>query len=358
MRRSGVVFIALGAVTLPSVDAHACSWSWGADLIAPNGDQHPANAAVVLIGTGLGPEQLSATIDGMAATLVVDETVAEHHLDGLAEHYFILPLRLDPAPEVGQQVAITGDPCGVDIDCPPIAIMYTATAADTTIADATPTLSFNLARFSGTTSNSCASWGSLVQATVALDEAAFDEEELVLYEVTARNDAAKIAAATHRQLSWLQFDPFVMFAAVGEDFPLDGWCVDVSMIDVAGNRGTVTTSCMPALCYDGEPISDIARIPFEPARGGSCDPDDVGTSTSSTSGDGPPGEGSSTETTTDTMLDSGHASDPGTAADTTGAPMIDAETTARGCACGADHTDTWSVWLLLAIFPASRRRRR
>jgi hypothetical protein len=270
VRGQGAVWIVLGAVMLRTVDAYACSWSWGADLIAPTGDQHPANAAVVLIGAGLGPEQLSATIDGIAATLVVDETVAEHHIYSLADHYVIMPLRLDPVPEVGQQVAITGDPCGVDVDCSPIAIMYTATAADTTISDATPTLSFNLARFSRTTGNTCASWGSLVQATVTLDEAAFDEEELVLYEVVARNGAAKISAATHRQLSWLQLGPYVLFDEVGDAFPLDGWCVDVSMIDVAGNRGTVTTSCMPALCDDGASIPDIGRIPFEPIRGGSC----------------------------------------------------------------------------------------
>lgn len=352
--------LVVAGVGLRPAEARACSYDPGAHTIVPSGAEHPANAAVMLVGALLRTDDLSATIDGVPVEIVVDETLERRHDGSLADHWLILPLRFDPAPSPGQTVTVTGNACGPGGNCNELDVAYVATEPDEIIADAEPTLAFDLVRFSDPAGTSCGSWGSFVHTTSTIDEAAFADEAFVIYDVVARNDGAGLQGTSRYQASWLQFDPDVLFApdVVGDAFPLEGWCVDIRMIDAAGNGGTVATSCDACMFYDGPPIAQVDEIPFAPVPGGPCDPgggsssgaandegstgaDDTSTSAAADDDETPlpePGDGSTSETTSPSAVEDDGA-------------------TERGCACAPAQRSDRAAGFALLLLAALRRER-
>jgi hypothetical protein len=206
-------------VWLPG-DARACLFPTGVSSIVPTADEHPANGAVVLFGSGLRPDALTATVDGHAVDIVVDVALAMAG-DAHQPHrpsWAILPLRFEPEPTPGQAVSVTGSAC--DSASCAVEITYVASDADLTIADATPTLGVDLVRRSTVGEDSCGPRGSLVIARVEVDETAFADEALVLCEVVARHDEAGLQAVTRRPMPGSTFDQSVFFSGiVAERFP-------------------------------------------------------------------------------------------------------------------------------------------
>jgi MYXO-CTERM domain-containing protein len=282
------ILVAAGFVCgwLPD-DARACVFRAEVSSIVPSAEEHPANAAVVLFGSGLRPDALTATVDGHAVDIVVDEGLA---MPGFGSDWSILPLRFEPSPSPGQTVSVTGTAC--DPAGPPtceVAITYVAGDADVAIAEPIPTLAVDLVRRSTADwGDSCGPGGSRVIARVEVDDTMFADEALVLCEVVARHDAAGLQEVSRRRMPASKFDQTVFFSGiVGQGFPLDGWCVDVRMIDAAGNAGTVASSCDACMYYEGDLEAPLDALPFEPIPGGACDRG--GCACASTRGDGPGG---------------------------------------------------------------------
>jgi MYXO-CTERM domain-containing protein len=328
-------------------------------MIVPGDGEHPSNAAVLIFGGALRPDALTATIDGIAAEIYIDTALARP--DGhFANAWQLMPLRLDPQPTPGQTVAFTGNACG-EFECGggELEITYVATEPDEAIAKITPTVTFDLARLTNNGWTSCGAWGSFVRTMVDFDAAALADEELIIYEVVARNDDAELEGTDRYRSTWLEWGSFVLFepGIVGETFPLDGWCVEVKLMDAAGNVAAHVTTCEPSGCYEGEPTPAPSDTPFEPWP---CE-SEGGTSTG--------GETDDTSAAT-TSPDEGSTGvvDPTNPADTTAAPadtqdhgpsLDDGGVTGRGCSCVAAPRDAAPAWLLsfLAALALSRRRR-
>ncbi|MBC8068326.1 MAG: hypothetical protein IAG13_08330 [Deltaproteobacteria bacterium] len=356
--RIGMVALVVswGLLLMPS-RARACTYDGGAESIVPDGATHPANAAVVLTGWLLDPEWLVATIDGEPAEITVDEDLSIlHSSENVADMFHVLSLRLEPTPEPGQHVAITGSPCHTG--CPEIAIAYVASEPDLEILGAAPTMSFDIARFSEPISDSCGNSGSRVRVAANVDALAYAGEALVMFEATARNDDAGLVATARHVLSEADFRLDVEFGQTGADFPLEGWCVEVRTIDAAGNAGAGSSSCDACGVYDGTPRIG-GDIPFEPVPGGPCDLAGS-TSDDSSTGESPTTGADASSTSAD---DSGGASsdpDGSSSSDGTtgGAPGADGVTD-RGCACGAGGgVDALAGLAVFGLVLGRRRRRR
>lgn len=249
-------------------------------------------------------------------------------------------------------MVVSGSPC----TCGEVSASWVATTPDDAIDDPVPTISFDVARFSNPTTNFCLGWGSLVHARVDLDPSAFADESFVLYEVVARNDAAGLAAVTRGQVvdAVLEVDVLLPVDVYGEAMPLDGWCVDVRMLDAAGNATAVTTSCAACNVYDGPPHGEVDEIPFEPAAGGPCDPGGGGseesTSTSEDGGD----EATGAPTTSAGVAEDTTSAPPGDSSEDTHA--ADDDVADRGCACATDPRGSAWTWLLLLTLATRRRQ--
>lgn len=345
--------IALAIVVEPA-SASACSFSKGVDFVTPDRDNHPANAAIVLVGSQLDPDGLTATIDDVPAMLVVDEGLSTPM--ALTTGWHILTLQLEPQPRPGQSVRILGDVCDGNCQIQPA---WTAVAVDTQLVAPELEMSFDLGRYVDAHVTSCGASGSIVHVELPLGEAPFPDEESVLLEVTATNRDAGLALERRWDSRWagdgvnLEFDETI----VGDAFPRDGWCVEVAAIDPAGNRVAIGSSC--EACGFGESPSDVfpSDFVFEPIPGGPCDLTGDTTGTSGTSA-----ADTSGSTTDTTAAGTTVAEDPTSAGDTTSAnPPADGDVPAsRGCTCDAGDTtrDTGVLACGAALLLLRLRKRR
>lgn len=108
----------------------------------------PEGALLLLDGQVLRPEQLAVTVDGVAAQLVL---VPEHshgfHYWGWDEAYRTMALRIEPPPQPGQTIVVTGDPCfqwkGMAY-CDEVELVYTVGEADVDPPDAPANLWYDV----------------------------------------------------------------------------------------------------------------------------------------------------------------------------------------------------------------------
>jgi predicted outer membrane repeat protein len=358
-------WIAMGVVVpamLASPDARACSVFAVYDDAVPADGEHPANAAVIIRGSALDPGLVAATIDGMPVTVVLDEALSI--VAGSEGQYWMeLALRFDPAPSPGQVVVVNGAACedGPEI-CPPFGVEYVATAPDVEIVADIPSVSFDLVRSLQVNYNSCGDNGSAIFATVELEPGAFAGDDWVHLDVRAYHLAAGVDEVVAEDASLLydatifRLDPEM----IGRAFPLDGWCIEVSSLDAAGNAGAVVTNC--DACLFG--IDDGGAFPdLEPIPGGPCD--DGSTVSTTTASESSGGDTSTSEASTSSTADEpppvsesedDDAAPPSGDDETSGgAPLDDAID--RGCACGPMRSPAGDApWWLLALVGVARRR--
>jgi len=357
---SAVVLLAMAALFAPS-DADACQYIPNLSSAVPTGAEHPVNAAVILVGA-LRPELVTATIDGAPVAIVLDPelTMEDEIFDGM---YLILALRFEPAPVAGQTVAVDGVPCedGPEF-CPPFHVEYVAVDPDATIADGEGNVEFDLIRFATPLwGQQCNEGGSVIRARPDLDPEVFADEAFALLEVRAFHDEAGLEDVIRMPLDAYSLDTVHVFdeTILGPAFPLEGWCVELTVRDAAGNADVLGTGCEACMYADEE--GHEWDPPLQPIPGGPCD--DGSASTTSTGGSTDTSGGDESTTDIDTPLpdpssDSGPTTDdpsaPPTHEDDTGGPALD-DVADRGCAC---TSSTASPGLpLLCVVPLLRRRK-
>ncbi len=350
-------------------DPEPCTTDHWVTKTIPTTDEHPSNAAVVFFGESLTTTIATATIDGVAASLVLDDSLS-HPYDTLGPPaFYVMALRLEPEPMPGQIVAIDATECcyGERNGCRPLHIEYTATEPDEEISSEGLAVSFDLLRFLWVQMPSSGDHGSEVRAHLELSRDAFAEESFVKFDIRASHDALDFEFA-YPYAAYFG-EPLGDYVAriwlppeyIGRAFPFEGWCVDVSGRDASGNPFDPITSC--EVCMIAE---DDHPIPWMPAPGGPCDD---GTWTTSTSGGADTSGGASTDdgsiSSTDPTFPMDSDGDPSAAADdgqggedTTGPAANDDGVTDRGCACASTVPPQFGELSLFAALALRRRRRR
>ncbi|MCY1057638.1 MYXO-CTERM sorting domain-containing protein [Nannocystis sp. SCPEA4] len=324
------------------------------------GGSYPGNAALLFWGVELSTEQLTVTIDGEPATLVAAEFAA-----GLAD----LAVRVEPAPQEGQAVAISGKICNWEADCE-LSLTYTASAADVAapapIAEASFFAVYDHADLD--LSSDCGEWHVERSMYVHLQQAApASGEAATLFLVNW--DASEGAGGIHRtelasgESTIISVD--LDGSALGGADVMSEVCLEVTAIDAAGNKAEPFELCPP--CFFRADEQPLETLPPEPVwteadavPGSACAPatETTGEDTSGgeeTAGDesgeaptsgGEPttgGEPNGSETGEDTDSATGGEDDPG-----------------KGCACSSDGDGRGSLGhlLLLALGIGAARRRR
>lgn len=313
------------------------------ESILPNGPTYPANAALVLRGHRLTPVGLSATIDGVPATLVLDPSISniEPVID---EDYRTLVLRLDPTPEIGQHVALFGEPCA-DPEyntCDPIDVQYVAGPPDVTPPPAIGLHPFDLERIlPGLWGCDCCFYGSWLHARLAPPDDLLSDETAVFYEITVEHAIADLGERVHDLADVvIQYpDQLLGVLALGEDFPIEGWCMTVRTIDAAGNAGAPTTTCDACMWQEHEP--GVIFVEWHAVPGGPCDVEpETGTETGATPTTGL----EPTDLTTEASDGAATAGED---------PLVP-----HGCACEHHSPGSALGWLLMTLALARRARDR
>jgi hypothetical protein len=329
--------------------AAACvPWDLEVSSVVPaDAGPYPANAAIVVRGHRLLPDQLVATVDGMPAMLVV---VPELSLADtvFTEQFRTLAVRVDPMPMPGQTVTVAGDPCDIDPPqtCPALDVEYVAGPPDDAPPILTGDVSFDLLRYTEVQWNDCGEWGSEIWVHPQVDGDPMAAEAVVQFRLAAVHpDVPGDQSGAH--LDELG-DPEILSTStsvIGDAFPFDGWCVSLHLLDAAANASDPIETCLPCMGAVEETWS-FEGPAWEPIPGGECaeDPGDTdGGSTgdeSDTTNDGPTSSGSSTGDDSTGWSDSGQPGD-GDAA----------------CACRGT-TRAVPTWMLIATLALAGRRRR
>jgi MYXO-CTERM domain-containing protein len=360
--RSGyiVVFCVAAAVGGAPAIAGACSSGFQVTGVVPESGEHPANAAVIVRGTVAFEDSVSATIDGVPVTVVLDEALSYSGSIEPGDTWNVLALRFEPEPLPGQTVVVDGVPCEDGPEaCPPYHVEYVAGEPDLEIADDMPVVGFDLLRFTSIIQNSCGTYGSVVDTHVDVADDAWEDESFVLLEVRAFHEGLGVEDVRRRVAESSSGWHYLDTTLVGDAFPLDGWCVDVTPRDAAGNEGPTVSTCDACMYLEADDAED--GTPLMPIPGGPCDVSSTtssggagdtssGAADTSSSGDAPP----------DPPADSDPPSDDDTTPpdddDTSGAPAQDDGVDDRGCACTSSASPPPFALLLLGLLGLVRRR--
>jgi MYXO-CTERM domain-containing protein len=352
------------ATVLASPEARACQYTPELNSAVPVGAEHPVNAAVILLGA-LDPELVTATIDGAPVTVVLDTDLSMESptYEGM---YPILALRFEPAPMLGQTVVVDGSPCGKDPEfCPPFHIEYVAVEPDETIADGDGAVEFDLIRYTtplwGT---SCNEGGSVIRTRPEMAREVFADEAFELLEVRAFHEESGLEDVIRMALPAYSLETEHVFdeTIIGPAFPLEGWCVELTVRDAAGNADVLGTNCEACMYTENE--DHDWNPPLMPIPGGPCDDGSASTSTGGTTdtSGGDESTGDPPDPTDDLPADSGPPIDDSDSndhgGDTSGAPASDVGVTDRGCACTSSMPTSGGALLMLAAIATRRRRAR
>lgn len=347
-----LAIIVAGLWLVPEV-AEACSpWPEQVDAVVPTGGTHPANAAMIIRGHQLRPELLVATIDGQAAQVVVDEelSLAEEIFEG---NFRTLALRVEPAPMPGQTVHLSGQPCEMfDAPlCEPIDVTFTATEPDQTPPGEIGVVSYDLVRLTDFEENSCGERGSWIEVELSLAPDIGADEALVMYDLTATHAQLDIAVSSrgHAEDLGESMRRSVEVFKVGEDFPIEGWCVAIRTVDAAGNESASAASCSPCMWVTREPNTLFGDEMWNPVPGGACE---GGAAESSTGAPGSTGEESPTSEASPTSGASsvGETSSSGGGAEESPGPD-------KGCGCRSAPVGDVAPFIVTLGLLARRRRR-
>ena len=311
--------------------------------VPAEGATHPANAALLFSGYDLSLDQVMVTVDGAPAQLVAAPF-------GSSWANFVM--LVEPAPQVGQQVVVSGTICPPEF-CDPLLLTYTAGEPDLTAPVPVPEAAFfavyDHADFM-TSGGDCES-----------------DTDLTLYVHVLQDAAAPGAAPGVVSASWSGggggggFGDFVFasgttaslsvpltVAQLGGKDPVSEVCVTVTARDLAGNEATPFEVC-PACFFreDDTPInSSFVPEPLwteaDAVPGSACAGADPTTGPST--GDEP---GTGDEPSTGEVQSTGETSE-----------QDDGE--GKGCACATDAgaRDLGALVIMGVGLGLGRRRRR
>jgi hypothetical protein len=274
--------LAIGAALLlvPNPrDANACSpYDPVLDrTYPPVGGVLPEGAALLLDGQVLRPENLAVTVDDQPAQLVfVSER--SHGLDywGWDEAYRTMVFHIEPPPQPGQTIVVTGDPCfqwkGMSY-CDPVELVYTVGDADTDPPDAPAELWYDVYDHGSdaSSSNPCGAeeWARF-EITIGTEIERSVLEYPLEYRLSRRPREApgEWVLVEH---DWLRdaeaHDPYFrwqyLLEAVEDLLPLaEAFCMRLQTFDASENLGGELEVCPP--CHDqigGEEASFLGPWP-------------------------------------------------------------------------------------------------
>jgi hypothetical protein len=229
------------------------------DSVVPSSTTHPANAAILIEGQTLDGYALVATIDDEPAILRRDERLSRY--SPADDAYYVIALRLEPVPAPGQIVTVSGNACIYDADesCEQFSLVYTATEPD----DVPPpppeawwwdgyvdvfAFEGNVDDYVAASCSGLPQRGSInVSANLGASAKAAKTEALFLHASARRRSGAKD-----------EFQDFVQIAEptehvhfeldanqVGENSTTIEYCVQVELLDLAGNSSGLEEMCAP-----------------------------------------------------------------------------------------------------------------
>lgn len=366
---------AAGVLHAPPVEA--CS-PWEPALertFPPAGGELPEGAALLLYGHVIVPDHLTVTLDGVPAELhLLPERSRSVWFFLWGQAFETIAVQIEPTPQVGQTVVVTGDPCLQDegIDCDEVELVYTVTEPDVDLPDAPIELYYDtydhgsVATSYTSCGNSSAQYELSIHTEIGREILEFPLEYRLLRRPRAQEDGWGLV-----EHGWLLDEddkgPWLRWKWLLEEvegvLPLaEAYCLRFETADASDNLGGALEVCPP--CHDQfgaedgggsflawpdglPPYTDASIVPD-----GYC-PQSVLDDTDGTETGLDDSDGGATTTGTSGSLD-----DP-----TTGAP--DGETDgdaptgqvqARGCGCTAGRSDP--MWLAgWAIFVIVARRR-
>lgn len=280
--------LALAAVTTltllaPAPRADACSpLPPGVFSTIPGeGQNYPGNAAVILQGQGISLTDASVTVDGQPAAL---KDVSKTLFDGLG----LFAVTVEPTPAAGQAVVITGTFCMAGSGCPPVALHYVATAADTVAPPTVGLGGFDVHDYvdfksSGGDCQSDSDFAWWITVKSPIPELAKDG--VVMYRIEGYADASLAGGPVVEAFGYVNDTgnavvPIRRTVNVLKGKPLpEAMCFRVKAFDSAGNTPSISPELLCKPCnyrLDGAPLNGLP--PEQPAwtsadiySGGPCD---------------------------------------------------------------------------------------
>lgn len=260
-----LVPLGAAALLLPIArDANACSpWDPALDRTFPaQGDILPAGALLLLDGQVLSPDHLSVTVDGEPAALVLVHERSRGLYYWLWESaYRTMALRIEPPPQPGQAIVVTGDPClewaGMSF-CDPVELIYSVGEADSEPPDAPVELWYDVYDHGEVASadSSCGATTAQLEFTIWTEIGRERLEYPLEYRLSRRprdlprawdvveHDWLRDAKAFDPQFRW-QY----LIQAVQDLLPLaEALCLRLQTFDASGNLGGEIEVCPP--CHD------------------------------------------------------------------------------------------------------------
>jgi hypothetical protein len=324
-------------------DAEACTPEVGVVLsVTPTTGQHPANAAVVIQGYGLGTYGLSATIDDSLVELELDEELSM--LSQIGAGHDTVALRLSPPPNPGQRVVISGNPSALGWEAPgTFLVEYVADEADVT-PTLPPSWWWDVTYYEPFDDpdliDSCGFYPSAGQGaiTVRLDEeATVDRPAFVRFSVSPEtwplgSSFQRVEFAMSQEFT----TGFTLYTdQLGEPVEETRLCVELELLDAAGNGSGRVERCLPCRmdlreqgtsgewCRPTEhecPSEDPPETP-----GGSCDEPQTIDAGGPGEPEDPPesGEQEPTPTTSEGPRDAAAGASPGRDADDESLPPVE-----------------------------------
>lgn len=317
--------------------------------VPAEGATHPANAALLFSGFDLSLDQVTVTVDGAPAQLVAAPF-------GSSWANFVM--LVEPAPEVGQQVVVSGPVCPPDF-CDPLLLTYTAGEPDLTAPVPVPEAAFfavyDHADFM-TSGGDCQS-----------------DTDLTLYVHVTQDGAAPGAAPGVVSASWSGggggggFGDFTFasgttaslsipltLAQLGGKDPASEVCVTVTARDLAGNEATPFEVCPACFFREDDTPIESSYVPEPVWTEADAVPGSACAGADPTTGDSGPDE------------TSGGIGEPSTGEPSTGEVQSSGETSeqddgeGKGCACATDGgvRDLGALVIMGLGLGLGRRRRR
>lgn len=341
------------------------------EAIPADGATYPGNAALLFTGFEISLDAVTVTVDGQPAAFAPAEFAAD-----LAT----IAVLVEPAPQAGQTVVVSGSFCAEEEFCEPVAITYTAgehdVAAPAPIVEASFYAVLDHEEFSW--NDSCDEWAVAQTMYVHLQQAAPGPADAPVAVHLAWDPDGAEGPAGFAEQRWAPgeatvLDVMLSEAAFGEFDPRIDGCLQVTTIDTAGNAGAPFELCMA--CFAGADDTPITEPPDEPlwteadaVPGSACapavettggeDPTEGEDPTAGESGEAPTSGGESGEAPTGGG-ESGEATESASATDSATGGEDDSD---KGCACSSDPGSANGGHLMLLALAAlglrGRRRAR
>ncbi len=313
----------------------------------------PANSAVLFFGQSLSLTGVSVSVDGSPAALVEAPAVA-----GAA-----LAARIEPQPQPGQAVVISGDFCQESGGCGPSMLSFTATAPDLTppaaITEGAFFAVYDHADFVSS-GGDCQYDSDLTYYVHVVDGAAAGDARTV-FTASWDPDGEGPAPAVFGRSALGQggassFSISITSATLQGADPVDGVCLSMTVADLAGNTPATYEVC-PACYHRMDDLNWDSSTPSEPTwtaedavPGSVCAPavESTGGESSGSDSGGSPTEGGGSSA-------GGGSSEGATGQDTSASGGEDGGE--KGCACDSRGASTPGLLVLLLAGLGLRRRR-